>query len=386
MRRATITGWGRCIPPAVLTNADLATVMDTSDEWISTRTGIKERRISHTETSHLAAVAGSHAIAAAGLDAGDIDLLIVATCTPDRIIPSVASYVQPLLGLDNAACLDINAACSGFVYGLATAQGMIAAGLHRRILLIGAEKLSMLLDVEERSTAVLFGDGAGAVVLEPAEGDDGILAVTLGTDGGLADKLTVSGFGTERLGAEPDNYKLVMDGQEIFRHAVTEMGAAAAKVVEDAGLDLDDVDLLIPHQANTRIIDATARRLKIPYDKVFLNIAGYGNTSAASIPIALSEAIELGRVRPGANLVMVAFGGGLTWGAVALRFGERVTPLAVSSAALPPTDKTGLELLDEVQKEIARRRGPLTARDGAGTPSAGEAVPSTAGMSLRAAT
>ena len=364
MRRATITGWGRCIPPAVLTNDDLATVMDTSDEWISTRTGIKERRITHTETSDMAAVAGAHALAAAGLEPEQIDLLIFATCTPDRLIPSAASYVQPILGLSNAACLDINAACSGFVYGLATAHGMIAAGLNQRILLIGAEKLSMLLDVDVRDTAVLFGDGAGAVVLEPAEGDDGILSVTLGTDGGLAEKLTVSGFGTERLGDDRDHYTLLMDGQEIFRNAVTQMGAAAAKVVEDAGFALEDIDLLIPHQANTRIIDATARRLKMPFDKVFVNIAGYGNTSAASIPIALSEAIELGRVRPGANMVMVAFGGGLTWGAVALRFGERVTPKATSTASLPPTDKTGLELLAEVQEEIRLRRGSQPVKSG----------------------
>lgn len=357
MRRATITGWGRCTPPAVLSNSDLAMVMDTSDEWISTRTGIKERRITHTETSDMAVVAGRHALAAAGLEPEQIDLLIVATCTPDRIIPSAASYVQPMLGLANAACLDINAACSGFVYGMSLANGMIAAGSFAKILLIGAEKLSMLLDTDERSTAVLFGDGAGAVVIEPAEGDDGVLSLTLGSDGGLADKLTVSGFGTERLGDGDDHFKLIMDGREVFRHAVTHMAEAVARVVADAGLDLDDIDLLIPHQANTRIIDATARRLKMPYEKVFLNIASYGNTSAASIPIALSEAIELGRIRPGANLAMVAFGGGLTWGALCLRFGERVTPLAMSTASLPPTDKTGLELLGEVQEERRRRRG-----------------------------
>ncbi|CAN5265212.1 MAG: beta-ketoacyl-ACP synthase III [Acidimicrobiia bacterium] len=357
MRRATITGWGRCVPPAVLTNSDLATVMDTSDEWISTRTGIKERRITHTETSDMAAVAGRHALAAAGLEPEQIDLLVLATCTPDRIIPSAASYVQPKLGLSNAACMDVNAACSGFVYGMALANGMIAAGSFSKILLIGAEKLSMLLDVDERSTAVLFGDGAGAVVIEPSEDDEGVLSLTLGTDGGLADKLTVSGFGTERLDKDKEHFRLVMDGQEVFRHAVTQMGDAAARVIADAGLELDDIDLLIPHQANTRIIDATARRLKMPYEKVFLNIASYGNTSAASIPIALSEAIELGRVRPGANLVMVAFGGGLTWGALVLRFGSRVTPLAMSNAALPPTDQSGLELLAEVQEERRRRRG-----------------------------
>ncbi len=357
MRRATITGWGSCVPPAVLTNHDLEGVMDTSDEWITTRTGIKERRITHTETSDMATVAGHHAIAAAGLQPEDIDLLIVATCTPDRIIPSSASFVQPKLGVYNAACLDVNAACSGFVYGLSLANGMIATGSARRVLLIGAEKLSTLLDVEDRSTAVLFGDGAGAVVLEAAEGEEGLLALNLGTDGKLATKLTVGGFGTETLGDAMDNFALFMDGREVFRNAVVQMGEAAAKAVADAGLQLDDVDLLIPHQANTRIIDATARRMDLPPERVFVNIAGYGNTSAASIPIALTEALEMGRISPGSIVVFVAFGGGLTWGAACVRFGDRTTPLGLSDAALAPTTQSGLELLEERQRERRARRG-----------------------------
>lgn len=357
MRRATITGWGSCVPPAVLTNHDLEGVMETSDEWITTRTGIKERRITHTETSHMATVAGQHALAAAGLEPEDIDLLILATCTPDRLIPSAASFVQPELGVMNAACLDVNAACSGFVYGLSLAHGMIATGAANRVLLIGAEKLSTLLDIEDRSTAVLFGDGAGAVVLEPSDGDDGVLALNLGTDGALATKLTVSGFGTERLTGAADEFALYMDGREVFRNAVVQMGEAAAKAVADAGLELDDVDLLIPHQANTRIIDATARRMDLPAERVFVNIAGYGNTSAASIPIALDEALAMGRVKPGSIIVFVAFGGGLTWGAACLRFGDRVEPVAVSDAALPPTDLSGLDLLAERQAERRKRRG-----------------------------
>lgn len=357
MRRATITGWGKCTPSAVLTNEDLEAVMDTSDEWITTRTGIKERRITHTETSDMATVAGHHAIAAAGLQPEDIDLLILATCTPDRIIPSAASLVQAKLGVANAACLDVNAACSGFVYGLSLANGMIATSAARRVLLIGAEKLSTLLDVEDRSTAVLFGDGAGAVVLEPAGDGEGVLALNLGTDGGLADILTVSGFGTEEIGNVAEQFSLVMDGQEVFRNAVTQMGEAAARAVADSGLSLEDVDILIPHQANTRIIDATARRMKLPPEKVFVNITGYGNTSAASIPIALTEALESALIRPGAVIVFVAFGGGLTWGAACLRFGDRVTPLGASDARLPATRFTGLELLMQRQDERRRRRG-----------------------------
>ncbi len=357
MRRATITGWGKCTPPAVLTNEDLEAVMDTSDEWITTRTGIKERRITHTETSDMAAVAGLHALAAAGIEPADIDLLILATCTPDRLIPSAASFVQAKVGAVNAACLDVNAACSGFVYGLSLANGMIATGAANRVLLIGAEKLSTLLDVADRSTAVLFGDGAGAVVLEAAGDGEGVLALNLGTDGRLANILTVTGFGTEELGEIASEYTLFMDGAEVFRNAVKQMGEAAARAVADAGLTLDEVDLLIPHQANTRIIDATARRMKMPPEKVFVNITGYGNTSAASIPIALAEALESNLVRPGAVIVFVAFGGGLTWGAACLRFGERVTPSGTSDARLPATDKTGLELLIERQVERDKRRG-----------------------------
>lgn len=348
MTRATITGWGKCIPPAVLSNFDLEQVMDTTDEWIHTRSGIKERRISHVETSDLAAVAGQHAIAAAGLEPADIDMILVATCTPDRLIPSAAAMVQAKIGAHNAGTLDVNAACTGFLYGMGTAVGMIAAGLASRILVIGAEKLTAFLNVKERTTAVLFGDGAGAVVLEATEDEDeGILAMELGSDGRLTQLLTVTHTGTE-YPDEPARYPertIWMEGREIFRNAVVKMGESAANVLEQAGLALDDVDLLIPHQANTRIIDATAKRMGLDPDQVYVNIASYGNTSAATIPIALTEALDEGRVNPGDLLVFVAFGGGLTWGGAAVRWGRRTKPVNVSEAALPPTDKTGLELL-----------------------------------------
>jgi len=357
MQRATITGWGLCVPPAVLTNSDLETVMDTSDEWIVSRTGIKERRITHTETSDMAAVAARRAMAAAGLEPEQVDLVLVATCSPDQLIPSTAAYVQAILGLGHAACLDVNAACTGFVYALSVANGMIATGVAKHALVIGAEKLTSLLDINDRSTAVLFGDGAGAVVVEAAQGDDGMLALNLGADGSLADALTVTGFATKELEVLENEYRLTMDGREIFRNAVVQMGDAAARAVADAGLTFDDIDLLIPHQANTRIIDATARRMNLPSEKVFVNIGSYGNTSAASIPIALAEALEAGRIKPHAKIVFVAFGGGLTWGAACMQWGERTTPIENSDADLSPTDQTGLELLARRQRERRLRQG-----------------------------
>lgn len=349
MRRGTITGWGTCVPPAVLTNADLETAIETTDEWITSRTGIKERRISHVENSEMGAVAGAHALAAAGLEPTDIDLILVATCSPDRLIPAAAAYVQDRLGAGNAAVMDLNAACSGFVYGLTVGSSMITAGTAERVLLIGVEKLSSFIDLNDRSTAVLFGDGAGAVVLEAAEGDEGVLSTNWGADGSLASSLTVAASGTEDR--EPGvTRSITMDGREIFRNAVVMMGEAASRSVTDAGLQLEDVDLLIPHQANTRIIDATARRIDMPPEKVFSNIASYGNTSAASIPIALAEALSEERIKPGSIVTFVAFGGGLTWGAATLRWGSRTTPIALSDAAIGPTTETALELVTRRQQ------------------------------------
>ena len=349
MRRAAITGWGRCTPEPVLTNHDLESVMDTSDEWITTRSGIRERRICNAENSDMAAVAGAHALAAAGLEPSDIDYLIVATCTPDRQIPAAACYVQAKLGTVNSAAIDINAGCTGFIYGLTMAQGFIATGIAERVLLIGSERISPYLDLEERTTAVLFGDGAGAVVLEPATGDEGVLSLTVGSDGNLSEALTAEGAGTSSMSNDVPK-RIIMDGREVFRNAVVQMSEAAVLAVKEAQLEFEDIDLLIPHQANLRIIDATARRLDLDDSKVYANIARYGNTSAATIPIALSEAVDEGRVPPAGNVVLVGFGAGLTWGASVVRWGERTDPIATSDAALPPTDKTGLELLLEIQE------------------------------------
>jgi len=349
MRHATIVGWGEYTPPAVLSNTDLETVIDTNDEWITSRSGIKERRISHVSNAEMATAASRRALAAAGLEATDMDLVIVATCSPDRALPSVAAYVQRELG-GLGATMDVNAACSGFVYALSVANGMIAAGTVTRALVIGAERLSSYLDLSDRTTAVLFGDGAGAVVVEATEGPEGVLASNLHADGSLTEILTIRGGGTESAFDSTIAKTVDMEGREIFRHAVTRMAEAAVTAIESTGLDVDDIDVLISHQANIRIIDATAKRLKVSPDKVYTNIHAYGNTSAATIPIALSEALDQGVIEPGDLVAMVAFGGGLTWAAAVIRWGDRVTRLGTADHGLPGTDKTGLELLaDRVQ-------------------------------------
>lgn len=347
MRHAEIIGWGKALPPAVLTNSDLEKIVDTSDDWITTRTGIKERRITHVEASDMAEVAARHAIAAAGIEAGEIDMIINATCTPETLIPASASHVQARLEARRAGAMDINANCSGFLYSMVVASDMIKTGSLQTVLVIGVEKLSYVVDYSERTTCVLFGDGAGAVVLRPSAERVGVLASELRVDGEAADILCVPEFGTAgSVGPRnPRRAGIYMEGQDVFRRAVTKMGEASVNVVREAGWDFEDVDLLVPHQANQRIIDATARRLGLDESKVFVNIHAYGNTSAATIPVALTEALEQGRITPGANLVFAAFGGGLTWGAAAVRWGDRVTPLGVSDAAIPPTDQTALEIL-----------------------------------------
>ena len=348
---ATITGWGKCTPPAVLSNDDLVSVIDTSDEWIVSRSGIKERRVSHVENSDMATLAGKRAIAAAGLEPTDIDYIILATCTADRQIPSSACYVQAKLGAVNAAAADINAGCTGFIYGLSMAHGLLATNMAERILLIGSEKISSYLDLEERSTAVLFGDGAGAVIVEKTDADEGIKAMTLGSDGTAAETLTSTGAGTEFIGSDA-RLAIVMDGAEIFRNAVIRMGETVTEVVDETGWSLDDVDLVVPHQANVRIIDAVRRRIKVDEDKVFVNIEKYGNTSAATIPIALAEAIEQGRIEPGAKVVFTAFGAGTTWGATAFKWGSRVEPLATIDDELPPLETTALEMITAKQEAL----------------------------------
>lgn len=347
MPNAEITGWGKCLPPAVLSNHDLESLTDTSDEWITTRTGIKERRISHVEVSDMAEVAGRRALAAAGKTPADVDLIILGTCTADSLIPSSASILQEKLGATSAAAFDLNAACSGFLYSLVVGSNMIRSGTNRTVLVIGAEKLHRHLDFTDRTTAVLFGDAAGAVVLEATEEPVGLLASELGMDGTVWDILRVprDGSAGDIRPPNPAESGIRMNGPEVFRRAVTTMGEAAQRAMEEAGVGVEDVDLFIPHQANVRIIDAAARRLGLPDSKVFVNIGSYGNTSAATIPVALAEAVEEGRVEPGSTLVFAAFGAGLSWAAAVVRWGSRVTPIEVSDSELPPTDLGTFELL-----------------------------------------
>lgn len=302
----TITGWGTALPDKTVTNADLEGWLDTTDEWIVERSGISERRIG-TSTSALAIDAGRAALAQAGCAPDDIGLLIVATVTPDQTTPAVANVVQEALGLGCGA-FDLNAACSGFVYGLVTAHGFLATGVER-ILLIGAETLSRITDWDDRNTAVLFGDGAGAVVLEATDGPDAVLGWDLGSDGSAAGILRadIGGF-------------VQMDGREVFRRAVRVMVDSAQRSLKEAGLGAADVDLVVPHQANRRIIEAACQRLDIPMDRAALVLQHTGNTSSASIPLALVDALEHDRISRGDIVLLVGFGAGMTWGSAVLRW------------------------------------------------------------------
>lgn len=330
MRYAAITGWGMSVPERVLTNADLEKMVDTSDEWIVSRTGIRERRVvgPNDSTTSLSVAAANQALERSGITAEDLDLIVVATCTPDQFLVSEACLVQAELG-GKAAAFDLGAACAGFVYALSTATQFIQAGLYNRVLVVGADTLTRFVDYSDRSTCILFGDGAGAVVLEACEEPLGTLSTVLGAHGEGYKHLYIPGWGAfvpESAGIFPE-YRpfLQMNGREVFRFAVTAMGDAAVEAVERAGLAFGDIDMLIPHQANLRIIDAAARRLGLDMDKVWVNLDKYGNTSAASIPIALFEAEQAGKVKDGDNLVFVAFGGGLAWAASVVRWGRPCT-------------------------------------------------------------
>ena len=346
--RATFTGWGKCVPPTKLTNADLEQLVDTDDDWIVERTGIHERRISHVETTDLAEVAAHRALAAAGLEPADIDMLIMATVTPEITCPSNACVLQERLGAVNAAAFDLNAACSGWIYGTATAASMITGGVAERVLLVGAEKLHWVMDYWDRSTCILFGDGAGAAVLEPSQAGDGVIGTDLGADGVSGRTMVFPTLGTRgRLSSvrDPFQHRLHFDGQAVFKIAVQGIEKSVRRAVDRAGLSLGDVDAVIPHQANERIITAASRRLGLDPDRVMVNIATHGNSAAASVPMALTDALDSGLIQPGAVVVQTAFGGGVTWGSTVTRWGERVTPLGTSDAALVDCDETVFDLL-----------------------------------------
>ncbi len=321
-----ITGIGAAVPEKVLTNHDLANMVDTSDEWIRTRTGIRERRISEDweGTSDYAARAAKIALEQAGVKPEEVDVIIVATVTPDMYFPSAACFVQEKIGAVNAAAFDISAACTGWIYGLTLADSLIAAGKFKTAVVIGAELLSRITNWQDRATCVLFGDGAGAVVVQPSDGKRGIIDTYIRSDGSLTHLLNMPGGGSlkppHRAKEDPDAYFLKMEGREVFRYAVNNMGEAATRIIEENGFSGHDIDLFIPHQANIRIIDAIAKRLDVPSDRVYINVDRYGNTSAASIPIALYEAQQNGRLKPGMLMLGVAFGAGFTWGSVLVRF------------------------------------------------------------------
>jgi len=318
VRRSVIVGTGSALPPTIVTNAALEKQLDTSDTWIRERTGIRERRIAKpgVKTSDLAVEAAESALAAAGLIASDIDLVIVATATPDDTFPATATRVQARLGITRGAAFDIAAVCSGFVYALTVADSLLKAGQFQRALVIGAELFSHLLDWEDRTTAVLFGDGAGAVVIEVAEGDRGILAARLHADGRHGDLLFVDGG----PGSTGTVGKLRMKGREVFRHAVQNLASVTEEVLGEAGFTAADLDWVIPHQANARILEATAKKLGLPMDRIVITVDTHANTSAASVPLALDTAVRDGRVKTGDLCLLEAMGGGFTWGAVLLRF------------------------------------------------------------------
>ncbi len=323
---AEITGTGRFLPDNIVTNDDLAQTMETSDEWIRTRTGISERRIAPDDmfAAHLGAEAARRAMDEAGVEPGEVDILIVSTATPDRWLPSTACDIQAILGCDNAVAFDVMAACTGHIYGLSMAEGYIAAGRAEVALVVAAEKMSAIIDWTDRTTAVLFGDGGGAAVLRPSNGSGrGILSSHLQSDGKLAELLYRPGGGAiepiSQSMLDEGRHLLRMQGREIFKNAVRSMAEACDIALNKAGLTSGDIDLLVPHQANIRIIEATAKYAGLPMDKVFVNVDKYGNMSSATVPIAFDEAREQGRISEGSNVLTVAFGAGLTWGAMTIR-------------------------------------------------------------------
>ena len=306
-----ILGIGRYVQEKVVTNHDLEKIMETSDEWIRTRTGIAERRIADDtiDTSYMAVEASKKALEDAGVSGEDIDLILVATVTPDRAFPAVACVIQEAIGAKHAAAMDLSAACAGFMYGMITAQQFIQTGTYKNVLVVGSDKLSKIVDCNYRNTAVLFGDGAGAIVMGAVSEGRGVLSFELGADGSGGKHLY------------QDEY-VMMNGREVFKFAVRQLGDSCLRVLDKAGLTKEDVDFLVPHQANIRIMESARERLNLPQEKMSMTIEKFGNTSASSIPIAMVEELQNGRIQDGDLIILVGFGGGLTWGAVALRWGK----------------------------------------------------------------
>ena len=339
------------MPPAVLSNEDLATFLDTNDEWIVSRTGMKERRVSHISAVEMSTIASARALACAGLDPADVDLIIYGGVSNEELCPNSASGVQLALGANKAASIDLNTACTSFCYGLATATSMIRTGIVKNAVIIGVELISRYMDWSNRNVAVLFGDGAAAVVLQASDNEEGMLGAVLGCDAEARDTLRVRGFGCgySGLGITFGDTIWDFDGQAIFKRAVHGMSGASKQVLAEHGITGEDVSLVVPHQANLRIIESVAKYAGIPMEKVMLTVQKYGNMSAATVPVALVEALEEGRVKPNSWLLMPAFGGGLTYCSLLVKWGTRVTPLGESPIEMPPLTRSALEIVNEIR-------------------------------------
>lgn len=365
MTYAAITGWGKCLPPAVLSNDDLATFLDTDDTWITSRTGMKERRISHVPAVELSYVASRRALACAGLAPTDIDLIVYGSCSYDEMVPNTASGLQYKLGATGAAAMDVNTACTSFLYAWSTANAMIRTGVVRRALIIGVELISRYLDWEDRAVAVLFGDGAAAIVIEATEERTGLLAESLGCFGEARGILRIGGYGATyaNVGLPFGDMAWTFDGPQIFKKAVLGMSDHSAKALAKVGVTAEQIDLVVPHQANGRIIEAVAKHAGIPMSKVKVTVQKYGNMSAATVPVAMVEALEEGELAPHAKLLMPAFGGGLTVCSHYAEWGERITPKDTCDVELAPCDKTALQLVNEIRaaKTLTKTRGAIDA-------------------------
>ncbi|HSO30774.1 MAG TPA: beta-ketoacyl-ACP synthase III [Candidatus Sulfomarinibacteraceae bacterium] len=371
--RAHVTGWGRYVPEQVLTNADLEKMVDTNDEWIVTRTGIRERRVAaaHETTASMAAVAGLRAIRTAGLDPDEIDLILVATLTPDYYMPSTAALVKEAIGNSRAAAMDVAAACSGFVYAFSTAQAYVTSGLAKHVLVIGAELLTRFLDYSDRGTCILFGDGAGAVVVSGSEAPGGSLGIELTTEAQGAYMIWLPAGGAKSppshtTVARGEHY-IRMEGRETYRFATRTLASTALESIRRAGLEPDDIKLFIPHQANIRIIEAVAKGLGLSMERMFVNLDRYGNTSAASVPIALAEAVNSGRVEVGDRICIVAFGAGFTSGAVTIEWtADPTRGIEVDALVRPgdvqvrlPVDWDSVDPIPPALAELMARPGEL---------------------------
>lgn len=346
LNHAEITGWGKYVPPLLMTNEDMAKIVDTSDEWIYSRSGIRQRHYSHISTGDMAWLASEQALAAAALDAADIDLIVLGSTTPEEVCPNTASYIKNKLGATKAAAFDLNSACTSWFYGLNAATDMIRAGSIGKALVIGSERLSLAMDWQKRESCFLFGDGAGAVVIEATDHETGLLASKISCVPNTRECLRLPDWGLSPAHFTDDLFvSLDFEGQEIFKSAVRGMSEAIADVLEKQSLSASDIDLFIPHQANIRIIQTLARKLDFPMEKVVVAIDKYANTSAASIPLALCDALEAGRIKAGMTILTATFGAGLTCGAGIIKWGDRVTPRNHSSNSVADFEGTVFDLM-----------------------------------------